>query len=150
LTIVLYIVLWVVMPYPDYTGSTSDLMRENVAEMRSEAQRVADEIRSGWQGGASTSDGGSRPKAEPDPDSGDPLADTIIPPEKPPVTYIEATNEDEIRRRRTNWAGVVLVVVGGLVLINNLGGLRYIPWHLFWPATLIVVGGLLLWNRSRL
>jgi hypothetical protein len=59
-------------------------------------------------------------------------------------------SEDEIRHRRTNWAGVFLVVVGAMVLINNLGGLRSFPWHLFWPVTLIAVGGLLLWNRSRL
>src|SRR5579864_2243800 len=42
-------------------------------------------------------------------------------------------------------AGLVLVVLGGLLLAGNLGLAPWLSWSMFWPSLLIVIGaGLLL------
>ncbi len=43
-------------------------------------------------------------------------------------------------------AGIVLTIVGGIFLANNLGFL-YLSWRDFWPLILIGAGVLMLWNR---
>jgi phage shock protein C len=44
-------------------------------------------------------------------------------------------------------AGLLLVALGGLLLIANLGWAPWLSWSLFWPGVLILVGlGLLLRN----
>lgn len=47
--------------------------------------------------------------------------------------------------------GAILVGVGGLLLLRNLG-IFWIPFHRIWPFALIVLGGFLIWQtmgRSR-
>jgi phage shock protein C len=48
-------------------------------------------------------------------------------------------------------AGLVLVVLGGLLLAGNMGWTTWLSWDLFWPGVLIVAGvGLLVRNpRGR-
>jgi phage shock protein C len=41
-------------------------------------------------------------------------------------------------------AGVVLVVLGGVLLAGNLGLAPWLSWNLFWPGVLILVGVALL------
>lgn len=42
-------------------------------------------------------------------------------------------------------AGLLLVVLGGVLLIGNMGWAPWLSWNLFWPGVLILVGlGLLL------
>ncbi|HHW15210.1 MAG TPA: PspC domain-containing protein [Firmicutes bacterium] len=51
------------------------------------------------------------------------------------------------RERRTRWAGAVLLVLGGLFLVNNL-----FPWvdlGRLWPVALIAVGVVLLLRGRR-
>ena len=44
-------------------------------------------------------------------------------------------------------AGVLLVVLGGLLLVGNMGWAPWLSWSLFWPGILILAGlGLLLRN----
>lgn len=44
-------------------------------------------------------------------------------------------------------AGLVLVVLGGLLLAGNMGLAPWLSWNLFWPGLLILIGlGLLLRN----
>jgi phage shock protein C len=44
-------------------------------------------------------------------------------------------------------AGLVLVVLGGLLLAGNMGWAPWLSWSLFWPGILILLGlGLLLRN----
>ena len=45
-------------------------------------------------------------------------------------------------RQRT--AGIVLVVIGGLLLLGNTGAFRIIPWHIVWPLVIVGVGVALL------
>ena len=44
-------------------------------------------------------------------------------------------------------AGLMLVVLGGLLLAGNLGLAPWLSWNMFWPSLLIVIGaGLVLRN----
>jgi phage shock protein C len=152
LTAILYAVLWIVMPLEDFGGSTRDAVRHNVAEMRTEAQRMADDLRTGWRGDpvAPTSTSAT---SETVPPTGEPLAsdplETRETAEVLPVRYVDPAEHDILRRRRSNWAGIVLIFIGAMVLAGNLGAFRFVAWHMYWPLLLIVIGGLLLWNRAR-
>jgi phage shock protein C len=46
-------------------------------------------------------------------------------------------------------AGVVLVVLGGLLLASNLGLAPWLSWNLFWPGLLILIGVALLVRQPR-
>lgn len=43
-------------------------------------------------------------------------------------------------RRGTLFWGAVLILLGGLLLLNNLGILRVDVWRIFWPVVLILLG----------
>jgi phage shock protein C len=45
------------------------------------------------------------------------------------------------------WAGVVLIVVGAYLVLNNLGYLSGFRWDLLWPLLLIALGLLVLLRR---
>ncbi len=48
----------------------------------------------------------------------------------------------------TQWPGVILVVVGGLLLVHNL--FWWFDFHdLFWPGVLVAIGLLLIFGASR-
>ncbi len=46
-------------------------------------------------------------------------------------------------------AGLVLVVLGGLVLAGNMGLTPWLSWNLFWPSLLILIGAGLLLRSPR-
>jgi phage shock protein C len=46
-------------------------------------------------------------------------------------------------------AGLVLVVLGGLLLAGNMGWAPWLSWSLFWPGILIVIGLALLLRNPR-
>ena len=53
------------------------------------------------------------------------------------------------RQERSRYlAGGVLILLGALLLIGNLGWAPWLSWNLFWPAVLIVIGGALLLRSS--
>jgi len=47
-------------------------------------------------------------------------------------------------------AGLVLVVLGGLLLAGNLGLAPWLSWNMFWPGLLIVIGAGLLLRSPRM
>lgn len=51
--------------------------------------------------------------------------------------------------RRSIFWGIVLVALGGLFLLDNLGLLPVRAWSLFWPLFLIAAGGLTLYGVMR-
>jgi phage shock protein C len=55
----------------------------------------------------------------------------------------------EARRRRTMTAGAILLGLGLIFFASNLGLFRWFNWGLYWPLLLVVLGALLIWNRSR-
>lgn len=133
-----YIVLWIVVPQQGYTGPQSDVMRHNVDEMAAEARRMAEEVRRTVrrEPGAAPAEEAPSPEVE--------VEDILD------VNYpVPDTSLEQRRHRRRSWAGIVLIILGALFLVSNLGWLWWLNWRLAWPAVLIAVGLLLLWNRTR-
>lgn len=58
------------------------------------------------------------------------------------------TNDRGVERRR-NTIGYVLVALGFVFLLGNLGAFRFVQWQVIWPAVLIALGVLLLVQRTR-
>lgn len=54
----------------------------------------------------------------------------------------------EMERRR-NGLGLLLVAVGVVFLLGNMGAFRFIDWHYIWPLVLIAVGVYFISRRSR-
>lgn len=57
-------------------------------------------------------------------------------------------NGHDVDRRR-NTIGYVLVALGLVFLLGNLGAFRLVQWQVIWPAVLIALGVLLLVQRTR-
>ena len=49
---------------------------------------------------------------------------------------------------RTAIAGVILVMVGALILLGNLGLFGFLSWAKWWPLLLILLGAALLLRRE--
>jgi len=47
------------------------------------------------------------------------------------------------------FAGIVLIILGGLLLLERLGIIYGDVWDIFWPAVLIALGISLLWEHRR-
>jgi phage shock protein C len=55
----------------------------------------------------------------------------------------------ERKRRRQHWAGAILILIGTLILGNNLGLLWWLEFEYFMPILLVGVGAWLLFGRNR-
>jgi phage shock protein C len=64
------------------------------------------------------------------------------------ATTPRVTDPAEVERRR-NGLGILLVAVGGLFLLGNLGAFRFIDWKDVWPLVLIAIGVYFIAQRSR-
>lgn len=62
-----------------------------------------------------------------------------------PPAYVNGGEAD----RRRSAIGYVLVALGLVFLLGNLGAFRFIQWQLAWPIVLIALGVLLLVQRAR-
>ena len=51
--------------------------------------------------------------------------------------------------RRRNGIGLLLVAVGVVFLLGNMGAFRFIDWHYIWPLVLIALGVYLVAQRTR-
>jgi len=51
--------------------------------------------------------------------------------------------------RRRGSLGVLLVAIGVIFLLGNLGALRFIDWHVIWPLVLIALGVFFIAQRAR-
>jgi phage shock protein C len=73
---------------------------------------------------------------------GDTATTTVIAPAPRP------TDPNDMERRR-NGLGILLVAVGALFLLGNLGAFRFIEWRVIWPLIFIAIGVYLIAQRSR-
>jgi phage shock protein C len=64
-----------------------------------------------------------------------------VDPQAQPVTTYR-----QVRSR--NLAGGVLILLGAVLLVGNLGWAPWLSWNLFWPAVLVFVGAALLLRNS--
>jgi phage shock protein C len=58
------------------------------------------------------------------------------------------TDPAEMERRR-NGLGILLVAVGVLFMLGNLGMFRFVEWKDIWPLVLIAIGVYFIAQRSR-
>ena len=78
-----------------------------------------------------------------DPSGVAPSADPSAPATARPVH----ANGDADRRRNT--IGYVLVALGLVFLLSNVGAFRFVQWQFVWPLVLVAIGVLLLVQRTR-
>lgn len=61
----------------------------------------------------------------------------------------EASDRVQRRERRRNLFGIILILLGVLFLMANLGLLWWINFNLIWPLILVAIGLLLLFRNWR-
>jgi phage shock protein C len=120
-----YIVLWIVMPRESSLDlAPRDVVRENFDNLRSEAEQWGDQFR------------GTPGTPAPPPMT----AEGEIP------TYAVAPRTTANRQLL---AGLTLLVLGVLFLLDNLHVFWWFNWGQMWPVLLIVIGLFLIYQRSR-
>ena len=75
-------------------------------------------------------------------------ASSAVEGEAPRAAPAPPMNGAEAERRR-NTFGWVLVALGFVFLLGNLGAFRLFQWNYVWPLVLVALGVLLLVQRSR-
>ncbi len=75
-----------------------------------------------------------------------PKEDVIYVPAQTPVPE-ESITPQKTAESRISWLGIILVVLGGLLLIDNL--IPSISFDLIFPAILVLFGGWLIINSSK-
>jgi len=151
-----YILLWIIVPQENYTGPSSRVVRDNVNEMAAEARRMADDVREAFRRDPAPGEPAAGPEgtASAEPAAGE---TTVVEPTVVEPTVVEPVRTellspaevDQVRRRRSMTAGVILLLIGLLFLSGNLGFFRWFSLGLYWPLILVGIGALLLWNHSR-
>jgi phage shock protein PspC (stress-responsive transcriptional regulator) len=155
-----YIVLWIVMP----EESASDLpprdsMRENINKMRSDVQQFGSHLRGGAERPPAESAGQTEPLgAEGSPETtfqatqtGETLGSTEI--DRPVETYRSRSPVPPVDRStassRQMLAGAALLIIGALMLLDNLNVFWWFSWGRMWPLILVAIGAWLLYDRSK-
>jgi phage shock protein PspC (stress-responsive transcriptional regulator) len=72
-------------------------------------------------------------------------ADPAATPAADPARTVDPMEVD----RRRNGLGLLLVAVGIIFLLGNLGAFRFVDWHFIWPLVLIALGVFLIAQRVR-
>ena len=69
-------------------------------------------------------------------------------PARVPVVTSRVIDPLEFDRRR-NGLGLLLVAVGVIFMLGNVGAFRFIDWQVIWPLVLIALGVFLIAQRAR-
>ncbi len=80
--------------------------------------------------------------------SADETAATTDPATRPATVTSRAADPLEVDRRR-NGLGLLLIVVGVIFLLGNVGVFRFIDWQFIWPLVLIALGVFFIAQRAR-
>jgi phage shock protein C len=125
LGILLYLVLWLLMPPADAPPTAVSDLRSHLRAMQNDLRHLGMNFAAG--------------RSTPAPTAGPPVPGATPPPPAP----------QPYGRRGGIVVGLVLVALGAWFLLQNLGLLLWWRWDLFWPAVLIVLGLALLVRRFR-
>jgi len=146
--IIVYLVLWVLIPPAGAVAQDGrGLARENVRSIASEVQGMGEELRRMGDEIRQTFHRGEASAPEP-PAAGPSTAPPPRAPEPGPSAGPPTGPSPPFQRRRGIWVGIILIGIGGVILLNNLG-LFFWNWHLVWPLVLIAIGVLILAQRLR-
>ncbi len=160
--LLLYLILWVLMPPAGSPRMDARTMaRENVRGMAEEFRRMGDDFRrmgddfrqAFRREAAAPAGGGPSPPGETmgatEPAAKSDLGEATAPAEPVGTPPPAADVPPHIERRRGVWLGGILVVLGGMFLLSNLGVLSWWNWQVAWPLLLILLGVLILVQRMR-
>ena len=126
LGIIAYVVLAIIMPQGESTAARpADVVKENLHTIGQEAAEAVHRVEDAVRGAPPASEGVETPET---------------PPKQPDQT--------EQARRHTG-LGIILVALGVVFLLANLGALRWFPWGVFWPVVLILAGLATIIGRFR-
>lgn len=126
----LYLILWVILPEEGRTYTSSEeATRANAQEIADRAKQFGQDVKSAFGGSAAGAAGSGVP-------SGD-------------ASLSALPGSSPAPRTSNNGAlifGAVMIVLGGLFLLQNLTALRF---GQLWPLILILIGGVMLYNQLR-
>ncbi|MDQ6859103.1 MAG: PspC domain-containing protein [Chloroflexota bacterium] len=80
---------------------------------------------------------------------GDPTVDPTIAAPAAVTPAAPRVVDPLVAERRRNGLGILLVAVGAVFLLGNMGAFRFIDWHYIWPLVLIALGVYFIAQRSR-
>jgi phage shock protein C len=122
--LLLYLVLWLLMDPPTGMPAGSRPLGERIRSM-------GDELREDFRTGFSRAQ-------SPSPETTSSTPGGPGGPSSPPPSY----------GSRGLWFGIILIVLGGYILLQNTGVLSAFHWDVwFWPAVLIAIGLIILVRR---
>ena len=127
--VIIYLVLWFLMEPPQ--GEPTSATRNIGARLRAMGDELREDFRTGFRTHAS---GSTAPPPTSDP-AGSPT---------PHGAWWGAGLRD---RPRGLWLGIILIVLGAYLLVDNLGLLRSVRWEIVGPVVLIALGLLVLVRR---
>lgn len=149
--VVLYLILWILMPPPGVAGPGRTMtdsargMGEEFRRMGDEFRHMGDEFRRAFRQGPEPPGATADPRPGPDPGAPESPASVSTPAPEPVV----APPAQVVERRRGEWIGGILIVIGLVFLIQTLGLLNWWDWSFVWPLVLIGIGALILVQRLR-
>lgn len=121
--ILAYIVLAIIMPPESAVArQPREIVRENIAELGSRARDMGEQIRAGLAGGSGT---------------------------EGEVVEGEVSRPARATRDRHATAGLILILIGVLFLLGNMGLLGWFSFRQLWPLILIAIGLAIIWGRGR-
>ncbi len=74
---------------------------------------------------------------------------TAVDPANPVTLAAPRVADPMVVERRRNGIGLLLVAVGVVFLLGNVGAFRFVDWRYVWPLVLIALGVYLVAQRTR-
>ncbi|HEX2987358.1 MAG TPA: PspC domain-containing protein [Chloroflexota bacterium] len=156
---IIYPILWIVMPeQTSLQRPPRDVVWENIGKMQEDVERIGEEIHAGTRGSTVategsategttveeriTENGGRQSKA------GEPGLEGTV----EDRSYYDTEPYNRPHRSRTDRqfiGGVILLVLGVILLMQNLGIFWWASVWRLWPLVLVAIGVYLLYKRSR-
>ena len=135
LGLILYVALVFLMPLPGRPATSfATSAGATVEEVADQLRKTADDISKSFR---------DRPQGDGAPPGEAAAAATIT-----PVVADPQAHARETERRRMAF-GYLLIALGVIFLLGNVGLFRVVQWQLVWPVVLIAVGALFLVQRVR-
>jgi len=123
----LYVILWVILPEEGRTyASPEDAARANAQEIASRARQLGQDVKTAFGGSATDAAASGAPS-------------DAVPSALPEATPRPSTNGAWV-------LGVVMIVLGGLFLLQNFTALSF---GQLWPIVLVLIGVAMLANQLR-
>lgn len=147
----LYPLLWIIMPEEDsIERPPHEVVRENLDRMREDAERLGEQLRTATGRSSSTEAPGEEPVATPETAgegasaSAGSQTEVRVPALSTP-TYSEPRSSGD----RQFIAGVIVLLLGVLLLLQNLNLFWWASFGRLWPLLLVAVGVFLLYRQAQ-